>query len=768
MKKTLIFSCIAIILILSVSAMAKDPLENLLEEIGEKTITRVGTIEDSNAIHHFPHFNRINKIQLEINSKEDFTQTETSDINKITTEYHSKSLNIQSIYEKIDSGRFTTIKPPIKQAYILTNNLDKRQKVVFTINHEINTKEITWEGKTFQIKRKPKYFKAYEIEHGLYLDKTDLTGYVLYFEDVYYDFKDITNLNYKVYVHSKNNKNYISVEIKKTLEPNEEFLIDPTIGWGTNEIADDSVIRGPTSAHSADLDGDGDLDVAATAWNGINDRVIWFENDGNYPINWTEHVITTNVDRPSSVQSADLDGDGDLDLVSSLEYDDRIEWYENDGNYPINWFTRTIANGANGARYVHPVDLDQDGDMDVIAAMSVDDRVAWYENDGNSTPSWTERNITTNAYGAWALHSGDIDNDNDLDVVVAVRFSDEILWFENDGTSRSWTRRIVAQNNDGPWSIYSEDLDQDGDLDIIGAFDLDNSVLWFENDGNSTPSWTKREISTTMDAATSARPGDVDGDGDLDIVSGSHDDKKVSWFENINGDALTWAEQFVASTTGSGGPIWTEPADFDNDNDIDILGASGYSTGSQIAWYESNFSQTPSNCGPLYEDLVLRNNVSSASTCFSIKKHQITLDCNGYTISGNGINYGISLSGKKNILIKNCNIENYRVGIAAKRTRYVTVIDNQITENRAGIYVEESENDSILNNVVENNIVFGMFFRPNTQFHGASTNRFCYNGLYDIAQVTVIPSNTGIGNTCTSPYQWSDIGTSNTCTFQCV
>lgn len=766
MKKTLIFPCIALILILATSALAD---ESLLELIGENKILEKGTIDDSNAIHHFPHFGNINNIQIQVNSKEEFTQTETSNVNKIITTHKSNSLNIQSIYEKLDSGRFTTNKPPIKQAYILKNNLNKKQKVIFTIDHEIEAKEITWEGETYTIKKKPKFFKAYETEHSLYPDEKDLAGHTIYFEDVYYDFKDITNLNYKVYAYSKDNKNYISVKIKKTLEPNEEFLIDPTIGWITNIIAEEPIIWGPTYAHPADLDNDGDLDIAATAWSGSEDRVIWFENDGNYPINWSDNVISTNVSRPTSVHSADFDNDGDLDLVSSLQEDNRVEWYENDGNYSVNWFTRTITNNADEARYVHSIDLDQDGDMDVIAAMSGERRVAWYENNiVNNTPTWTERNITTNAYGAWALHSADIDNDNDLDVIVAARFGDEILWFENDGTSLSWTRRVVVSNIDGPWSVYAEDLDQDGDLDIISAFDLENRVSWFENDGSPTPTWTTRDISIAMSGATSARPADIDDDGDLDIVSGSHGDKKFSWFENEGINTLNWTEQFVASTTGNGGPIWSEPADFDNDNDIDILGASGYFTGSQIAWYESNFSQTPSTCGPLYEDLTLRNDVSSTSTCFSIKSNSITLDCNGYSIVGNGTNYGVLFNSKKHVTVKNCNIENYRIGIVAKRTRYVTLLDNTLTENRAGIYVEESENDTILNNVMENNQFLGMLFRPNTQFHEVSTNRACYNGLYDISQVILIPSNTGVGNTCTYPYRWSDIGASNSCTFQCV
>ena len=768
MKKTLIFSCIALILILATSALAD---ESLLELIGENKITKEGTIDDSNAIHHFPHFNKINNIQLEINSKETFTQTETSDINKIVTEYHSNSLNIQSIYEKLDFERFTTNKPPIKQAYILKNNLNKKQKVTLTINHEIEADEVTWEGKTYQIKKKPTAFKAYEIEHRLYPNKKDLAGHTLYFEDVYYDFKDITSLNYKVYTYSKNNKNYLAVEIKKTLQPNEEFPIDPTIGWTTNVVAEDPIIWGPTYAHSADLDGDGDMDIAATAWNGHDDRVIWFENDGNYPINWSEQVITTNVNNPRAVDSGDFDGDGDLDLVSALQDDDRIEWYENDGNYPISWFTRTVAINTDAVHRVDAIDLDQDGDVDIVAAISNDERVAWYENKQvNSTVTWTERNISTNTQGAWAVHSADLDNDNDIDIVAAARGDGKIVWFENKGgTPITWTKRVIAQNINAPWSVYIKDLDQDGDSDVISAIDLDSKITWFENDGNfSSITWTERDISTNMDTATSARPADVDDDGDLDIVGSAYNDQKISWFENKGINTLNWTEHVVAGTSGNGGPIWSEPADFDNDNDIDILGASGYYTSSLVAWYESNSSQTPTTGGPLYEDLVLRNDVSSDSTCFSIKKNHITLDCNGYTINGSGVNYGVSLNGKKQVTIKNCNIENYRVGIAVKRTRYVSMIDNTLTSNRAGIYIEESENDTILNNVVEGNAVFGMFFRPNTQFHGASTNRFCYNGLYDIAQVITIPSNTGIGNTCTFPHQWSDIGMSNSCTFQCV
>ena len=91
------------------------------------------------------------------------------------------------------------------------------------------------------------------------------------------------------------------------------------------------------------------------------------------------------------VYAADLDGDGDLDILSASEWDDRIAWYENDGGTPPDFIAHIISTNANEANAVYAADLDTDGDVDVISGSDGDAKIAWYENDGAVDPTFTER-----------------------------------------------------------------------------------------------------------------------------------------------------------------------------------------------------------------------------------------------------------------------------------------------------------------------------------------------------------------------------------------
>src|SRR5262249_60113884 len=112
---------------------------------------------------------------------------------------------------------------------------------------------------------------------------------------------------------------------------------------------------------------------------------------------------------------------------------DKIGWYGTGGAAVPRFTLHTISTTANGAASVAAVDLDGDGDTDVLSASFLDDKVAWYENDGASVPTFTLRTISTTADGALSVAAADLDGDGDLDVLSASIFDSKLAWYENHG-----------------------------------------------------------------------------------------------------------------------------------------------------------------------------------------------------------------------------------------------------------------------------------------------------------------------------------------------
>jgi hypothetical protein len=126
--------------------------------------------------------------------------------------------------------------------------------------------------------------------------------------------------------------------------------------------------------YAADVDGDGDTDVLSAS--AVDDKIAWYQNDGSE--NFTAHTVATAANGARNVFAADVDGDGDTDVLSASYLDDKIAWYENDGSENFTAYTISIV--ANGATSVYAADVDGDGDLDVLSASAVDDKIAWYEN----------------------------------------------------------------------------------------------------------------------------------------------------------------------------------------------------------------------------------------------------------------------------------------------------------------------------------------------------------------------------------------------------
>ena len=312
------------------------------------------------------------------------------------------------------------------------------------------------------------------------------------------------------------------------------------------------------SIFAADVDGDGDMDVLSGHYN-----IAWYENDGSE--SFTHHTISTSA--ASSVYAIDLDDDGDMDVVGSSA--GSVGWYENDGSG--SFATHKICNHYyhREFRSVYALDVDGDGDMDVVtASYSPNDKIMWYENDGSQY--FNHHIIADSVIGARSVSAADIDGDGDMDVLSG---HNNIAWYEYDGLESFITHTVSSS---GASSVYAVDVDGDGDMDVVGS--SAGSVGWYENDGFE--SFTTRTVSTS--GASSVYAVDLDGDGDMDVVGSSAG--SVSWYEN--GGSENFTTHIITTAADDAQSVYT--ADVDGDGDLDVLSAA--LGDSKISWYEINYS----------------------------------------------------------------------------------------------------------------------------------------------------------------------------------
>ena len=143
-----------------------------------------------------------------------------------------------------------------------------------------------------------------------------------------------------------------------------------------------------------------------------------------------------------------------------------------------------INTAAEGLYDIHVADMDNDGDLDILSASFTDATIAWYENDGAANPTWTAANIVTNATGASNVSAVDIDNDGDMDILSTSANNDKVIWYENDGAADpSWTAITISSAADYVEGLHYADLDNDGDMDVLSASYNDDKLAWYESNG---------------------------------------------------------------------------------------------------------------------------------------------------------------------------------------------------------------------------------------------------------------------------------------------
>jgi hypothetical protein len=247
----------------------------------------------------------------------------------------------------------------------------------------------------------------------------------------------------------------------------------------------------------ADLDGDGDPDVAASSWR-LGNQFVWLENPGRSASDreWKMHAIDTNVDETRTICAADFNGDGHMDLLGTASGAGLVLWYENPGQPASQPWKRHIIDRVPRPVHGHPVDMDGDGKMDVLMAIGmgakdepIRHQVVWYENPGKPTEEpWKKHVIADNFEQAFEAVAADLTGNGHLDVVAtAWGPKGRLAWFENPGDPRGqWKMHLLKDNWVNANQVIVADLNKDGRPDIIACAERGSLELrWWRNEGSA-------------------------------------------------------------------------------------------------------------------------------------------------------------------------------------------------------------------------------------------------------------------------------------------
>ena len=254
--------------------------------------------------------------------------------------------------------------------------------------------------------------------------------------------------------------------------------------------------------------------------------------------NGTQTNITHSLNNPSAVEFLDSS------LAVSFSSGDGVAIYK--GN---NFSEQIIDNSCDFASDIVVSDIDHDGKLDIATSCFNDEKIKWFiqQADGNFSTSSFDLGADSLPWAISVLGT------NHKDFILALPDTNEIYQLENDG-SENFTLKVL-------------DDDSDGANDVSGKFavSLYDNKLSYYHDSNKTVLNTPDDFSSLNSLAV----GDIDGDGDEDIVTTSKDDGKVVWFENLGNN--TYKQSLITELKE---PVKVVISDYNNDGLNDIIVAT--------------------------------------------------------------------------------------------------------------------------------------------------------------------------------------------------
>ncbi|WP_369178913.1 FG-GAP-like repeat-containing protein [Candidatus Thiodubiliella endoseptemdiera] len=342
-------------------------------------------------------------------------------------------------------------------------------------------------------------------------------------------------------------KDFVLDKTASTTAGDKKLVFKYSVQAGDSIAATDFYIDNPTS----DITLNNITDVAGNAPVFTADRVVLAKTKleyiekiglGNNPF---EGIDVGNASAPTL---SDIDGDGDLDLVVG-ERNGTLKYYQNTGTtsspaYEAKTGGNNPFNGIDVGGYSTPnlADIDGDGDLDLVVGKD-DGTLKYYQNTGTtSNPTYEAKTGDSNPFNGIDVvnYSSpilvDIDGDGDLDLVVGE--SDGTLkYYQNTGTTSNPAYEVKTGDsnpfngiNVGNFSAPTlVDIDGDGDLDLVVG-EQNGTLKYYQNTGTtSNPAYEVKTGDSNpfngIDVGNFSKPtlADIDGDGDLDLVVGKYD-----------------------------------------------------------------------------------------------------------------------------------------------------------------------------------------------------------------------------------------------------
>lgn len=275
--------------------------------------------------------------------------------------------------------------------------------------------------------------------------------------------------------------------------------------------------------------------------------IIWGQFGG-------QHIIY-DASKYIDINAADLDNDGDQDIVAISVPDQKVVWFENidgKGNFGQQ---QILTLSLNSNIRITIGDVDQDNDIDVL--ISAIEGLVLYINDNGK---FCEQFLSRDSFMDAAIC--DINGDQKLDIIALLRGS--IILFEDIGNDSSFSSETIIETIDDGKQIELSDINNDSFDDIV--FIAQRECGWFSGNGNGDFG-EKNIISDAVSQGNHLQLGDIDEDNDVDIVCTIGGEIVI--YENTNGVGNFGSEQIISDNLRRVDDI--ELIDIDKDEDLDIV-----------------------------------------------------------------------------------------------------------------------------------------------------------------------------------------------------